>query len=47
LGAATTVDRLEVRWPSGKTETIAAVAADQIVTIQEGKGVTGKVPFKR
>jgi hypothetical protein len=28
-------------------ETIRAVAADQIVTIREGKGVIDRIPFKR
>jgi hypothetical protein len=47
LGAATSVDRLEVRWPSGRTETVTGIPADQIVTIQEGKGVIAKTPFAR
>lgn len=46
LGTATTVDRLEVRWPSGRVDMFPSVAADQIVTIEEGKGVTGRAPFK-
>src|SRR5207249_10183580 len=32
LGAATKVDRLEVRWPSGRVERRANVAADQFIT---------------
>jgi enediyne biosynthesis protein E4 len=47
LGTATTVDRIEVRWPSGRTETVTAVSADQIVVIQEGKGLTDRTPFKK
>jgi hypothetical protein len=47
LGTVTTVDRLEVRWPSGRIDTFPSVAADQIVTIEEGKGVIARVPFKR
>ena len=47
LGAALRVDRLDVRWPSGHQETIAGVAADQIVTIQEGKGLVAHEPFAR
>ena len=42
LGTATTVERLEVQWPSGERETIRDVAVNQIVTIQEGKGVTAR-----
>lgn len=47
LGGATVVDRLEIRWPSGKTEALQNVAADQIVTIREGGGIVAKVPFPR
>jgi enediyne biosynthesis protein E4 len=46
LGAALRADRLEVRWPGGTTEVIANVAANQIVTIVEGRGVTARAPFR-
>jgi hypothetical protein len=36
LGAATQVDWLEVRWPSGRVERRANVAANQFVTVQDG-----------
>ncbi|MFQ5718011.1 MAG: CRTAC1 family protein [Acidobacteriota bacterium] len=35
LGAATRVDHLEIRWPSGTVQTLDSVAADQILTISE------------
>jgi hypothetical protein len=38
LGAATTAD-LEILWPSGARESIAKVAADQLVVIREGSGI--------
>jgi hypothetical protein len=38
LGQATTAD-LEIRWPNGRREKIAGVAADRTVTIKEGSGV--------
>jgi len=38
LGQAVTAN-LEIRWPSGARETISAVAADQLVVIQEGSGI--------
>jgi hypothetical protein len=41
LGAAARADAIEVRWPSGTTETLRGVAAGQIVTIAEGKGIVG------
>jgi hypothetical protein len=47
LGAATAADALEVRWPSGKTETLRGVSAGQIVTIEEGKGIVGRTPFAK
>jgi enediyne biosynthesis protein E4 len=45
LGSATKVDSVEVRWPTGKTESFKDVAADKIYTIVEGRGIQGAVPF--
>jgi enediyne biosynthesis protein E4 len=45
LGEAARVERIDVRWPAGKTDTIRDVAANQIVTITEGQGITGRSPF--
>jgi ASPIC and UnbV. len=45
LGTATTVDRLEVRWPSGRVETVSRVGVNQIVTIDEGKGIVARAPY--
>jgi enediyne biosynthesis protein E4 len=39
LGANTKADQIEIRWPSGATETIKDIAANQIVTIKEGVGI--------
>jgi len=39
LGSATQVDSIVVHWPSGTVDRIAALPADQEVTIEEGKGV--------
>jgi hypothetical protein len=41
LGAHAKVDKIELLWPSGAKQEITGVAADQIVTIEEGKGLTG------
>jgi len=38
LGAATTAD-LEVQWPSGAREMFRSVKSNQLVTIEEGKGI--------
>lgn len=35
LGAEAKVDRIEIRWPSGQTQTVANPAVDQVVRIQE------------
>jgi hypothetical protein len=44
LGKAAVAD-LSVRWPDGKSESVKEVAAGQIVTIEEGKGITRKQRF--
>ncbi len=46
LGEASSAD-LEVRWPNGQTEKIEKVAADQLVVIQEGKGIVRRERFSR
>ena len=38
LGAATKVDKLEIRWPDGSVETFDVPAIDRVVTITQGKG---------
>ena len=47
LGTVTTIDRIEVQWPSGKSETLRAVPADQIITILEGSGIVRQDAFAR
>jgi hypothetical protein len=37
LGAARTIDRLEVRWPSGRVQTWSSLQADRILEIEEGQ----------
>jgi len=46
LGAETRAT-LQIRWPNGKEETIADVAADQLVTIREGSGIIRKDSLAR
>jgi hypothetical protein len=38
LGDASTVDRIEVRWPTGLEETWDGVASNQVLTLEEGRG---------
>jgi hypothetical protein len=45
LGPATTVD-IEVRWPTGASETFPKIAADQLITIREGGGIIKGRPFR-
>jgi hypothetical protein len=47
LGEATRADRIEILWPSGRTEVLRNVAANQIVTIVEGRGILRTVPVVR
>lgn len=47
LGTATTVERLDVRWPSGDSQTFNNLPANQIITITEGVGVSAQTPFAR
>lgn len=44
LGKATKIDEIEIRWNSGKIETIKDVAADKFYAILEGEGI---VPFEK
>jgi len=47
LGQATRSERLEIRWPSGMTEVVKDLPANHVVTVREGEGVVGRVPFRR
>jgi hypothetical protein len=46
LGAVTRVTGIEVRWPDGRTDRFPGMEADQSVTLEQGKGVVGRIPFK-
>lgn len=41
LADATTVDAVEIHWPSGLVEKLKLPAIDRIFTVEEGKGVAG------
>jgi hypothetical protein len=45
LGPAAKIDLVEVRWPTGKTESLKDLPADKIYTIVEGQGIQGSVAF--
>jgi len=45
LGSITKLD-IEVRWPLGRVEKLAGVAADQIIYVTEGAGITRTEKFQ-
>lgn len=47
LGAASKVDKLEIRWPSGRRETLTNLPADHVLIVEEGKGLINARPFKK
>ena len=42
LGAATRVEAITIRWPSGRVENLGSESADQELTIKEGGGVISR-----
>ena len=38
---------LEIRWPNGREEKVANVAADQLVVIREGAGIIRRESFRK
>ena len=47
LGQATRADLVEIKWPSGAVDTLQNVEADQVIYVEEGKGVVKKQKFLR
>lgn len=47
LGAAAQTDAIEVRWPSGATDKLKNIRADQSITVKEAAGQTAAQPLKR
>jgi hypothetical protein len=43
LADASTVDEVEIHWPSGKVERLKTDSVDRIFTIEEGKGVVDQL----
>jgi hypothetical protein len=46
LEKRTKVDLIEVRWPSGAVERVTGVAANKILTIREGRGLSEQKDFR-
>jgi hypothetical protein len=47
LGGSMRADRVDMTWPDGTQERFDNVAANQIVTIEEGNGIVGRMAFVR
>jgi hypothetical protein len=47
LGARTAIDRIDVRWPSGQTQTLENPPVDHILVIKEGAGLVSSEPFRK
>ena len=47
LGRATGASAIAITWPDGRTENVPALAANQVVTIQQGRGVVRSGPPQR
>jgi enediyne biosynthesis protein E4 len=45
LGSASKADRIEIRWPSGHVDVLENVPADQLIVVEEGKGIAKAVSF--
>jgi hypothetical protein len=37
LGAATKIDKLEIKWPDGTVESFDVPSVDKVITITQGK----------
>lgn len=45
LGRANAVTKIEVKWPNGRLETLPGTGANQMLRIEEGRGVTSRAPL--
>jgi len=43
LGDSTTVNEVEIHWPSGAVEKLKLPSVDRIFTVEEGKGIVGEL----
>ena len=47
LGASTKADSIQIDWPSGQVDHLNNIAADETISVEEGKGVVAARPFKK
>jgi len=45
IGKAETVERLDIRWPSGAVDSLKDVAPNQLIFVKEGEGIVRAVKF--
>jgi hypothetical protein len=46
LGASSVPRSLEIAWPSGATETVDLSAVNEMITIEQGRGIVARAPLK-
>ena len=46
-GQAATVDSIDIEWPSGQRDHLANISADQLISVEEGRGISSSKKFKR
>jgi enediyne biosynthesis protein E4 len=47
LGKRDKIKSLEIRWPSGQTDTLADLSANQFITVKEGSGLVRALPVSK
>ena len=45
IGKAAQVDLVEIRWPSGQIDTLKDLKPNQLIFVEEGKGLVRTKPF--
>src|SRR5437763_4474344 len=44
-GQAATVDSIDIEWPSGQRDHLANISADQLISVEEGRGISSSRKF--
>jgi hypothetical protein len=47
LGLAAAIERMELHWPSGRTDIVSNPPVDSVLVVQEGKGLIQSKPFRK
>jgi len=43
LGEAAHADQLTIKWPSGQVDQLENIAADQVIHVEEGRGMVKRL----